>query len=199
MCLGMYLGASNYQQQFHLMKIYDKLVSQQTFDDEFVDKIRHNRIGNLIDLQRFNRITRLFKPGADLDHYSQLICQMKSLNHFTCQKFRAVLVYALIFDFDDYLNLTNANEVRESAEQAQRLLEECCEEGVTRLDEIKAVLAKMAVFCAYNIAWDEPSSVEDGEVIRQDDLTFARNLVMDYTNEEESWLEKQFKQVGLLF
>ena len=179
------------------MQLYEKLASQQTIDDKVVDQTRFNRTGNLIDIQRFNRITRLFKSGADLDHYCQLICQMKSLNPFTCQKFRAVLAYTLLFDFDDSLNLTNVEAVRENAEQAQRLLEACCEDGNTRFDEIKDVLGKMAVFCAYNIAWDEPGGVENGDVSRQDDLTFARNLVMAYTDEEERWLNKQFKQVAI--
>ena len=53
-----------------------------------------------------------------------------------------------------------------------------------------SILSKMSVFAAYNFDWKTPVfEMEEGN----EQLTTSKALVMPYTDEEESWLLKQFQ------
>ena len=197
LCLGTYLSSPSYKHQYCLLEIYNQLCSDQ--DSSVPEK---NYEGNYVDLKRFNAITRLFRSNADLDHYGQLIDQVKNLNPLTCSRFRAVLAYAILFDCDESLKLSSFDDVNESAAQAELLLQSCTA-VYTSLNELKALFARMAVFCAYNIEWDNKQIYEDNGTVCTADPSFKLfsgfDLVMTYTQEEELWLDKQFQHMEEAF
>ena len=201
LCLGTYLSSPSYKHQYCLLDIYNQIYSDNlTGLDSPGLETKYE--GNYIDLKRFNAITRLFRTNADLEHFGQLIDQVKTLNPLTCSRFRAVLAYAILFDCDESLKLTSFVEVKEAGAHVELILQSCSD-SYTSLNELKALFAQMAVFCAYNIAWDNSQICEENGTVCTADPSFKLfsgfDLVMTYTQEEELWLDKQFKHMEEAF
>ena len=71
--------------------------------------------------------------------------------------------------------------------------------GAPSLDEVTSTLVKMAVFCSVHIDWDDVDSVTRRDVDAATATLPTSNIVMPYTEEEERWVNAQFKFVDEAF
>ena len=200
LCLGSYFGAPSSKDQLVILQSYKLERTDKSIQCKNSSGFSGDVSEQLTDLKRFNAISRLFRCGADLDHYGQLINQIKPLNSLDSLKFRAVLSYAIMFDFDDSLILTNPEAVTENRIQAEKLIKTYFEGD--SLNKLKVLFVKMAAFCACNIAWDGIQVIDENETVCKADPSFkfsVFNLTMTYTDEEELWLGNQFKHINEAF
>ena len=65
--------------------------------------------------------------------------------------------------------------------------------GAPSLDEVTSTLVKMAVFCSVYIDGDDVDSVTRRDVDAATATLPTSNIVMPYTEEEERWVNAQFK------
>lgn len=207
--LGAYFGARSVKDQLKLLKSYKHLTSNIQdnagdpceFAAEKEDLEQCSRTGGFVDLKRYNALTRMFKPGTDINHYMELTNQMTQFSHPSCFEASAVTAYALLFDFDDATKLVDPETVRECQEQAEMLVRSNTSADFANL---KKTLKQMAVFCACNISWEGHEGDNNLDVFSPDaedyNYTFPGfNLVMSYTEEEELWLNQQFKHIDEAF
>ena len=74
-----------------------------------------------------------------------------------------------------------------------------CNLSLPRLAEVTSTLVKMAVFCSVYIDWDDVDSVTRRDVDAATATLPTSNIVMPYTEEEERWVNAQFKFVDEAF
>lgn len=204
---GFFFGASSVKNQLDLLKSYRQLTVGREFSPkpDLNDIIKELNVEtnskNFMDVKRYNSITKLFIPGSDVDHYIQLTDQIKRLFPNPGIELRAIMSFAMLFDFDNETRFSDPDAVRQVRNEADSLVRS---RGVMdNFEELKSVLRKMAAFCAYNISWDDYHSEANGAVsVAEDDQSCQFpwfKLVMSYTDEEERWLKLQSSHVDEAF
>ena len=147
-----------------------------------------------LHLEKFNSITNLFCPNADLDHYGRLINRLKGLPILTSFEQKSVLSYVILFDHDKEMNLESKTELTDQSILNENLynsrIRTC--ENCLDLSSLSKTLVEMAAFCAQNISWDI------SDLPMEDDVSTFSHFDM-YTREEESWISMQFKLVDDAF
>ena len=170
--------------------------------NEIIEELKvETDVKNLMDMKRYNSMTKMFRPGSEVNHYIEMTDQIKRLFPAADIELRAVLSYATLFDFDGETNFSDPEAVRRIREEADSLVKS---RGVLdNFEELKNLLRKMAVFCAYNICWEDHNSDLSGAVCVVEDEYGCQlpwfKLVMSYTDEEERWIKLQSSHVDEAF
>ncbi len=119
------------------------------FEEQPKKKVWMTNFAQNLHLERFNSVSRVFSPAADLDKYGRLIVKLKgTYETSTCEQ-TAVLAYILLFhpgSNDDYA----MKELDEMFGCYVRTSEDCI-----NLSNLVAVLSGMANFCSDNIEWSD--------------------------------------------
>lgn len=137
---------------YHLLYQSRHLPKDSKMGEKPVKKLWMNSFLQNLYLERFNSITTLFSPGADLDHYGRLITKLKGLPELETCKQLAVLSYIILFDHDENMNLSFSIEMGKLYDTCIKTCDECIP-----LPTLTNILLSMANFCAYNIDWNDDS------------------------------------------
>jgi len=206
---GFFFGAASVKDQLDQLKRYRQLTTDcKEFStppdvNEIIEELKvETNDQNFMDMKRYNSMTKIFRPGSDVDHYIGLTGQIKRLFPTADVDLRAIMSYAMLFDFDGETNFTDPVAVQQIRQEADSFVRS---RGVLdNFEKLKSVLREMAAFCAYNISWDDyHSEAGSGVVSVVDDDQNCQfpwfKLVMSYTDEEERWLKLQSSHVDEAF
>ena len=158
---------------------------------------------NFLKLKAVESQVKSFRPCANLDEYGMLVNQLKVLSHLTNKDQRAMLAYLILFNKDELLML-NDNQGLEDTNMMNEIIFDSFIQTTNssfELEDLSKILIKMALFCAYNIDWDQLENMENMENmdnVGRKDVAIS-NLVITYTIEEEAWLANQFKLFDMAF
>ncbi len=146
----------------------------------------NNFLQNL-HLQKFNDITNLFCPTADLDNYARLINRLKGLPVLTSMEQKGVITFIILFDSDEDTN-------KHYSDLYQSYIKSC--EDCLDPSDLSKILVEMAAFCSQNISWDNHDEGTGQEVNKVSNFSLFGTI---YTKEDELWIDQQFKQINEAF
>jgi hypothetical protein len=100
---------------------------------------------------------------------------------------QALIAYIILFDRNPSLN--NVEALKENDQGNELLYQKFIERNdeTFSIQDLSNCLVKMAIFCSYNIDWYST------------DLSSVKTVVMEYTGEEEFWLQEQLQLLESAF
>jgi hypothetical protein len=157
------------------------------FEGILSKKVWMNNFLQNLHLQKFNEITNLFCPTADLDNYARLINKLKGLPVCTSTEQKAVLTFVVLFDSD--------GDTKNGYDDLYQSYIKTCEDCLD-FSDLSKTLVEMTAFCSENISWDTPDVITGQDVNKVQGYSMSGKL---YTKEEELWIAEQFKQINEAF
>jgi hypothetical protein len=127
----------NYRQQQHIKEEVDEPTTSR--------EILHENIH--LNIYSFNSICNLFKPDTDLQHYSYLINEVKTLQLDGIEQ-QAILAYIVLFDYDSTMSLKDPAALTDINVLNEYLFESCVKrkDRTFTLQNLTSTLVKMALF-----------------------------------------------------
>lgn len=107
-----------------------------------------NNFQQRLYLERFNAVTELFIPGANLDEYGVCISKLKSLPELSNFRQKAVVAYTILFDCDDKTVCSTNLNLNFIFDYYVRTCENCIS-----FSSLTENLREMATFSTNNIEW----------------------------------------------
>lgn len=134
----------------------------------------------------------LFLSGTKLEEYLQLVDQLKVLTNLQDEDQESVLAHVVLFNTVGFVEDFRDKEIFDDLNLINEMIFDIfvkkSDANFKRQNLIK-ILSQMALFCTYNIDWDDKAVKTHP----------TRDLIMTYTLEEESWLNHQLSLVESAF
>jgi hypothetical protein len=147
-------------------------------------------------LEKFNTITNLFQPDADLDQYARLINNLKGLPALVSIEQKAILSFIILFGHDQGMAVSSdLKNVAASNETMYNNNIKTCDDCLD-LSNLADTLVEMAEFCSKNIHWTTQERQVVGFDRKVPTFSMFNNI---YTMEEEYWIKLQFQRVDEAF